>query len=98
MIPEIHARIVRGALAVTLGAMLAAACPAAAQMRLISGSYVGDGTPNHAIIDLGFQPDLVIVKGRGATSAVARSASMSGDAAKELGAPTRLKGGLIRSL
>src|SRR5437773_8217823 len=68
--PEIHTRIVRGALAATLGAMLAAACPAAAQMRVVSGTYVGDGNANHAIVGAGFQPDLVLIKGRSATSTI----------------------------
>lgn len=32
-------------------------------LQIKTGSYVGDGADNHAITDVGFSPDLVIVKG-----------------------------------
>src|SRR5437773_857245 len=48
--PSNYTSIVHGALSATLGAMPAAACPAAAQMRLFSGTYVGYGNANHAIV------------------------------------------------
>lgn len=84
------------ALAVGLG--LGAPRFAAAQTAVASGRYIGDGTGSHAITGLGFAPAVVIVKGDNATSAVVRSASMGGDAAKPLGTASKLKGQLLKSL
>ncbi len=79
--------------------VVAAACLALpARADLVSGRYVGDGSGTRAITGLPFTPDLVIVKGSNRTPAVARSASMTGDNAKELGALTKFRGGEIKSL
>jgi hypothetical protein len=67
-------------------------------MQLASGSYVGDGATARAIHGVGFRPDAVIIKGTDAHLAVMRTATMVGDAAKELAAATRLQASRIRSL
>ncbi len=41
------------------------------------GSYTGDGTATHALSNTGFQPDMVTVKGSGATEGLWRSSSMA---------------------
>jgi len=43
------------------------------------GAYTGNGQDNRLISALGFQPDLVVIKGTGATSAVLKTSSMAGD-------------------
>ena len=60
-----------------------------AQMRVLSGTYTGNGIDNRAIF-VGFQPDVVIVDRFDPTNpitnteAVIRSASMAGDASKNI--------------
>ncbi len=44
------------------------------------GSYSGDGGDNRSITGVGFQPDVVWIKGAGATLAKWRTSSLSGDA------------------
>ena len=71
-----------------------AAGPAAAQVR--TGVYAGNGSPR-SIGGLGFQPDLVLVKGDSATMrAVARTSTMA--ASKETTGPLPAVAGLITSL
>ena len=47
-----------------------------AQAQTVSGSYSGDGAATKAITGLGFQPDVVIVKGNVAQTAVIRTSTM----------------------
>lgn len=65
-------------------------------LRMATGSYTGNGVDNQLIAP-GFQPDLVIVKGDNAQNAVARTSTMSGDAAKPLSGATNLTANLIQS-
>ncbi len=67
-------------------------------MQLASGSYVGNGATGRAITGVGFQPDAVIIKGNDAHLTVMRTATMTGDAAKELAVATRLQSSRVRSL
>jgi len=82
------------ALAVIMGGWVLSS-PAEAQVA--SGSYVGNGT-SQSISGLGFQPDVVIVKGNVAQTAVIRTSTMAGDATKPIAAATGLTAGLIQSL
>ncbi|HXL20377.1 MAG TPA: hypothetical protein VN961_22895, partial [Streptosporangiaceae bacterium] len=81
-----------------LAAALIAGPVTAQAMQLASGSYPGNGLAGRAITGVGFQPDAVIIKGDIAQLAVMRTATMAGDAAKELAAATDLRGGRIQSL
>ena len=72
--------------------------PGHAQMRLKSGSYVGDGLASQAVTNLGFTPDLVIIKADDFNPTVARTSTMIGDASKELVSLTAIESGLIQSL
>ena len=54
--------------------------------RMAMGRYPGDGAPTHSITGLGFQPDVVIVKGDLGTAAFTRSSSMASGMSKPLGA------------
>src|SRR5207253_795365 len=54
------------------------------QMRIVTGTYVGDGTAARAITGLGFQPDVVLVKGA-TTGTILRLKGMPADVSKELG-------------
>lgn len=62
-----------------------------AQMKVLSGSYTGNGVDNRAITGLCFQPDVVFIKGTNnvntneAAVTVCRTSTMSGDATKSLG-------------
>ena len=60
------------------------------RMRVASGTYTGNATDNRNVATP-FAPDLVIVKGNTAQTAVARTSTMSGDTSKPLAArsPTR---------
>ncbi len=65
-------------------ALLAVPSPAAlAQMT--TGSFTGDGQPIQIIVGVGFQPDVVIVKGADAAQdTVFRMSTMTGDASKKI--------------
>lgn len=76
----------------------AAACHPAQAMQMASGSYVGNGAANRIITGAGFRPDAVIIKGDTAQLAVMRTATMTGDATKELAASTGLQTNRISSL
>ena len=68
-------------------------------MRVATGTYTGDGIDNRAITGVGFQPDVVIVKGdTSATRAVARAATMTGDQTKPLTGVLSLVTNRIQSL
>ena len=66
---------------------------------VLTGSYVGDGVDGRAITAVGFQPDVVIVKGSdGNKEAVLRTSSMAADVSKELTGATALLPNLVQSL
>lgn len=48
-------------------------------MQIATGSYTGDGNDDRSITGIGFQPDLVVVKGDTTQRAVFRTATMAGD-------------------
>jgi len=64
---------------------------------MATGTYTGDGTDNRPIIEVGFQPDVVIVKGD-AKNPYLRSSTMTGDASKQLVSNESLEGNHIKSL
>ncbi|NNE44708.1 MAG: DUF11 domain-containing protein, partial [Gemmatimonadetes bacterium] len=68
------------------------------QYRIVTGSYLGDGTDARAISGVGFQPDVVILKGESLGAGVVRTKTMSGDAAKALDSAVPLGANLIESL
>ncbi|MCH7798092.1 MAG: hypothetical protein IID28_06565, partial [Planctomycetes bacterium] len=61
-------------------------------------TYTGDGTNNRAITGVGFQPDVVIIKGDTSKNAFLRSSTMTGDASKSLVGNPSLQSGRIQSL
>lgn len=65
--------------------------------RMTTGSYTGNAGDNR-LIAVGYQPDLVIVKSDGLNIAVARTATMTGDAAKPMTGATGLTANLIQTL
>lgn len=50
----------------------------------IQGSYTGNATDDRAVSGLGFQPDVVIVKGAGATPAVIKVSSLGSTNSKTM--------------
>ena len=75
-----------------------AAAPAGAQMRVLSGSYTGNGVDNRAVT-VGFQPDVVVVKREPSGSeGVVRTSTMVGDLTKPLVNPTAAFAGGVKSL
>ena len=69
-----------------------------AQSYISVGSYTGNGLDNVQIINVGFQPDAVIIKGVTAQVAVIRTSSMTGDNSKPMVGSTGLTANLIQSL
>jgi hypothetical protein len=67
-------------------------------LKMATGTYAGNSVNNRAITGLGFQPDVVIVKGNSAVEAVARTSTMTGDATKPLIGATGLTANYIKSL
>jgi len=67
-------------------------------MRLATGSYVGDGVDDRQITGVGFQPDVVLVKCDCGRPGVARTSTMTDDAAKVLNSTGALQPNLIQSL
>ncbi len=65
---------------------------------MTSGSYTGNGSDNRAITGLGFQPDMVIIKGNMKQVAVMRTASMTGDATKPMVGDTAVGSNMIQNL
>ena len=64
-----------------------------------TGSYTGDGIDNRAIGGVGFQPDVVIIKGAAnGRRTVARSSTMTGDQTKPLASVLPLVTDRIQSL
>jgi uncharacterized repeat protein (TIGR01451 family) len=68
------------------------------RFRVATGHYNGDGGLSQSISDVGFSPDLVIVKGNTSKPTVARSSTMPGGFSKELGTNHALLPDLITSL
>lgn len=66
--------------------------------RMTTGSYTGDGVDNRSITGLGFQPDVVIVKGAGGSTAVIRTSTMVGDATKPMQGATGLQTNRVKTL
>ena len=69
-----------------------------AQMRVVSGSYEGNGTDNRSITGVGFQPDVVIIKGDTNKVAVCRTSTMIGDQTKPMVGSNALADNRIQSL
>jgi hypothetical protein len=67
-------------------------------MDLATGSYAGNGLDNVAIGGVGFMPDLVLVKCECNRSGVARTRTMTGDAAKVFTSTGALAPNLVQSL
>lgn len=72
-------------------------------LKVLTGSYVGNGSDNRNITDVGFQPDMVIIKGNypGYSDngfAVIKTITMPGDTSRRLVLPTTgLEENLIQS-
>ena len=64
---------------------------------MATGSYTGNGT-SQSITGVGFQPDVVIIKGDTNKNAILRSSTMTGDASKSLVGNSSLLSGRIQSL
>ncbi len=67
-------------------------------LQFASGSYSGNGTDNRSITGVGFQPDILIVKGNTTQVAVMRTSTMTGDVTKPLSGATALTANMIQSL
>lgn len=68
------------------------------ELRIATGEYAGDGTDARAITGLAFEPDFVLIKAESSAPAVLRTATLSGDAAKELDAAGAVVSDRIESL
>jgi len=82
---------------IALVCALGVAAPAAAQMQVATGSYVGNGLPGGQAVTVGFQPDAVFVKGNTNQAAVVSTATMLG-MTKDHNAGGILQAGLITAL
>lgn len=49
------------------------------------GTYTGNGADSRSITGVGFQPDVVLIKGAGSTELVMRTSTMSGDLTDDMG-------------
>ena len=77
--------------------ILAAGGPVAAQTLVATGSYVGDGVGTHTITGVGFQPDLVIIKGDLDRPTYFRTATMATNSSKSLGSAEAATSNRIRN-
>jgi len=66
--------------------------------EMLTGYYLGDDTDDRPITDVGFQPDVVIIKGDERKEGVIRTSTMSGDSAKIMAWDWEIKDNLIQSL
>lgn len=66
-------------------------------MRVATGSYVGNDIDNRAISGIGFEPDVVLIKGTNNEQAVIRTATMADDLSKEIASGSN-QAGAIHSL
>jgi uncharacterized repeat protein (TIGR01451 family) len=64
--------------------VLALGLAASASAEIATGNYTGDGTPSRFIDNVGFQPDVIIIKGDTGQAAVCRTATMPLGLAKSL--------------
>lgn len=69
---------------------------APAQGQVVSGTYTGNGAANRAITGVGFEPDVLIIKGNVTQTAVIRTNTMIGGLTKPIGA-TALTAGVVQS-
>ena len=69
-----------------------------APLRLVTGTYAGDGSDGRQIAGLGFPPDVVFLKADDTRAGVIRSITMAGDAAKDVSTGGSLQANLIESL
>ncbi len=77
---------------------LAGIAPGQAEaLQMATGTYTGNGT-SQSITGVGFQPDVVIIKGDTNKNAILRSSTMTGDASKSLVGNPSLQSGRIESL
>lgn len=67
-------------------------------MKFASGTYTGDNADPRSFASVGFQPDIVIIKGNTTQTAAMRTSTMSGDNAKPLTGATALTANIIQSL
>jgi hypothetical protein len=67
-------------------------------MSFATGTYTGDNADPRAFTGLGFQPDVVIIKGNTFQTAAIRTSTMTGDAAKPMTGATALTADIIESL
>jgi len=74
-----------------------AAVTSSGTFTMASGSYTGDGG-SKTFTNLGFAPDLVIIKGDGATAGVFRTSAMAGDVTAYLDSATANVGTAITML
>ncbi len=94
---DVSARFKSLAVAVLVAAAVVGT-PAVVCAQFLTGQYTGDGAATQSIIDLGFSPDVVLVKGNTTQAAVMRTSSMSGDNTKDLGGTLALAANLIKTL
>ena len=92
------------ALACFLALGLALLSPRVVTAQMTTGTYVGDGTLGRKITGVGFQPDVVIVKGDDSdgdyslTSTILRSSTMVGDSSKPMVLDNALVANEVQSL
>ncbi|UCG50789.1 MAG: hypothetical protein JSW58_11345 [Candidatus Latescibacterota bacterium] len=67
-------------------------------VQMVTGTYEGDGQSSRPITDVGFQPNIVIIKGDINEPAVIRTATMPPNMCKPLGPATGLLPDRIKSL
>jgi hypothetical protein len=66
--------------------------------QVLSGSYTGNGVNARGISEVGFQPDVVIIKSESSQIGVIRTSTMVGDASKPMTGGTALTANLVESL
>ncbi|MGB2713372.1 MAG: C25 family cysteine peptidase [Vicinamibacterales bacterium] len=81
-----------------LSLIIVVCVPQVLAAQILSGSYTGDGVDNRSITGLGFQPDVLIIKGDNTQIGVIRTSTMTGDNAKPMTGGTALTANLIQSL
>lgn len=66
--------------------------------RMATGVYVGNSSGGQSITNVGFHPDVVIVRSKDAGPSILRTSTMEGDQSKPLGPNSALLSDLITSL
>lgn len=66
--------------------------------RVLTGSYVGDGTGQRFVGGLPFRPSVVLVRAFASAPTLLRTATMAGNASKDLGARAPLAPELVQAL